>query len=154
MYCANCGKEIKNNSNFCCYCGAKQSVLSESLANNTSVSRNTDSETSVPSNTVAEMYRVIFSRPSKFTGVGSMIHIRIDNGSETYKLGNADTLELRLSAGTHQIEFSIIMTRKTKIMLEVNRDRHLTCSVSTAATLTNPLLVKPVIVEDENGQKL
>ncbi len=40
MYCSNCGKELKENSNFCANCGAKQISIGDSKSSGVKVSDN------------------------------------------------------------------------------------------------------------------
>ncbi|MCD7715861.1 MAG: zinc-ribbon domain-containing protein [Lachnospiraceae bacterium] len=161
MFCTKCGRKVEENHSFCPFCGTRiEKENSSGAAPSGKVSGQAPDDFSGKNGYTegfgnGTLFRVEFIRPSRLTASMNAIRITVDQSTEIYKLANGKTMELRLSPGTHQFTFSIFgMPQKTKLAVQIDKNRRLTCYPAAKMNAVNPLLIKPVIIEDENGQKL
>jgi hypothetical protein len=83
MFCANCGKEIPNISNFCKHCGNKV--------------RKVENEIQTP-----KTVKVIFHRTKRFLACAVPLDVHVDN-KLVGSLNNNGTFEMDIPCGTHEI---------------------------------------------------
>ena len=95
MFCTKCGNHIVDGAKFCSKCGQSTNQAANNITGNNGVGT----------------FTLTINRAKQWFAVNPAVKIIVDGGAE-YKIDNGETLNIPITAGTHNIAFSCSIRNK------------------------------------------
>lgn len=109
MFCNKCGNQIVDGAKFCSKCGQSTNQAANNITGNNGVGT----------------FTLTINRAKQWFAVNPAVKIIVDGGDE-YKIDNGETLNIPITAGTHNIAFSCSIRNK---IVNVNVSDNVTLNI-------------------------